>query len=191
MDPGAIPPPPAFIYEGSAVLCQDQRMLNNHSPIFPLVTSTLSTSAHGGDVSCSFESSRWDRDHCNWEYAFEAENLFMREFEPASDPMPSRKAWAHGNHYLKEEGPAYIRLQTKGDFLCSSISGEAPFGFDYKLTSGKVICAVTTAQMPKLLLKSQPYIRFKNTANKYLVSAFLRHRSLLCRKNGANFLPNA
>ncbi len=52
--------------------------------------------------------------------------------------MPSRKVWAHGNHYLKEEGPAYIRLQTKGDFLCSSISGEAPFGFDYKLTSGKV-----------------------------------------------------
>ncbi len=138
MDPGALPPPPAFIYEGSAVLCQDQRMLNNHFPIFPLVTSTLSTSAHGGDVSCSFESSRWDRDHCNWEYAFEAENLFLREFEPASDPMPSRKVWAHGNHYLKEEGPAYIRLQTKGDFLCSSISGEAPFGFDYKLTSGKV-----------------------------------------------------
>ncbi len=43
-----------------------------------------------------------------------------------------------GNRYLKEEGPAYVSLQTKGVFSCQTIKGNGAFGFEYKMTSGKV-----------------------------------------------------
>ncbi len=118
--------------------------------------------AFSGDITCTFESPQWDRGHCNWEYEFGSKNLFGREYQPRNYGQdPHKVTWKHGelhkstlvpykvgvtcfnvklgNHYLKEEGPAHVRLQTKGDFKCSTVKGEGIFGFEYKMTGTKVL----------------------------------------------------
>ena len=108
------------------------------------------------DISCDFESPQWDRGQCGWFHTFEStkrltwtEDKSARKFKvpwkygtigqpnPKSHVKITTLFLFAGNHYTEVMGTAKVKIATKAQFHCDSLT-QANLGFLYKLSGGKV-----------------------------------------------------
>ena len=63
----------------------------------PKITDKLSfkISAYSADISCDFESERWDTGFCNWIYDFSSKDIFQRTLAPLTDNALKQR-WKFG-----------------------------------------------------------------------------------------------